>query len=222
MPSNIFAIQPREINFRTQTNADWLDALVVWQSAQGGVLAGAQNAGNGALIVNAIAPQAAIGHHIVSISSLDGIPRITVQAPDGTVTGAGVVGLPLLAGNISVTLTSGSVPFAIGDTFAVEVLQGPVDITGLTFTLQVRTSRNSANVVLSASSAPSDGSTPTILVGSAGGQVAIRKLQPSMQRSVFAPGAYVYDILAADPVASRIVQAFFGTIEHVDGVTHLA
>lgn len=221
MPTNIFSIQPHEINFRTQTNADWIDALVVWQAAQGAVLPGAQNAGNGALVVNAVAPQAAIGHHIVSVSSLDGMPRITVQAPNGTVTGAGVVGLPLLAGNISVTLASGSVPFAVGDIFAVEVLQGPIDLSGLTFELQVRTSRNAANVVLTASSAPTDGMPPTILIGASGGQVALRKLQSSMQRSVFAPGTYVYDILATDPVTNLTVPAFFGTIEHLDGVTHL-
>lgn len=222
MPSNIFAIQPREINFRTQTNADWIDGLVVWQAGQGGVVAGAGNAGNGALTINAIAPQASVGHHIVTVTSLDGIPRITVQRPDGAVTAAGVVGLPLNAEGVNFTLASGTIAFSVDDTFAIEVLQAPIDISGLTFTLQARLTQNSANVVLSATSVPTDGTPPTILIGNTGGQVALRMRQSAMQRSAFAPGTYVYDILATDPLINLTVPAFFGTIEHVDGVTHLA
>lgn len=221
MPSNIFAIQPRRVNFRTQTNADWLDGLVVWQAGQGGVVAGATNAGNGPLVVNAVAPQTAIGHHIVAVTSLDGIPRMTVQGPDGAVTATGVVGLPLYAAGLSLTISSGTIPFAIDDTFAVEVLQVPIDITGLTFTLQARQTALSANVALTASSAPADGSLPTIVTGTTGGQVALRKSRASMSRAAFPPGNYVHDILASDPVAGLTVPAFFGTIEHLDGVTHL-
>lgn len=221
MPTNILSIQPRKADFRTQANADWLDGLAIWQAGAGGVVAGASNAGNGSLVISSVAPQALLGHHVVSVTSVDGLPRITVQSPQGTVTGQGVVGLPIFAGGITFTLGAGSLAFAVDDTFAISVLPVPVDITGLTFTMHVRLSSNSANVILSASSAPASGGVPTIAAGTTGGQIAMRVLRAAMARDVFPPNTYVYDILATDPDAGLTVPTFFGTIEHVDGVTLL-
>jgi hypothetical protein len=227
MATNILAIQPRYVKFRTQTNTDWLDGLVIWQAGQGGIVAGAANTGNGALTIQSVAPQATLGAHIVAITSLDGIPRVTVTDPAGTVTGRGVVGTAFYAGGITLTLSAGSTAFAVDDTFAVTVLPVPVDITGLRFDLQARLTSLSANVALSASSsvpagaaAPTTG-TPTIVLGTTGGQVAMAVLRNALARSVFAPGVYVYDLVATDPVANLTVPAFYGQITHVDGVTFL-
>lgn len=229
MTTQILAIQPRVINFGTQTNADWLDGLVVWQAGQGAIVEGAANVGNGALTVAAVAPQTPLDAHMVVVTSVEGIARFTVTDPQGAVTGRGAVGTPLYAGGIALTLTEGSVPFAIGDAFAIGVLPVPVDITGLLFTMQVRLSPQSANVVLSASSivpagseVPDTGPVPTIVLGTTGGQVAITVPRAMLTRDRFPPGAYVYDILATDPDADRTVPAFVGTITHVDGVTFLS
>lgn len=220
MATNILSIQPREINFRTATNADWLDGLLCWQAGAGGVVAGAANVGNGSLTVEGVATGTALGAHILEITSLDGIPRFTVADPGGTVTARGVAGTQLYAGGITLTLSSGSTMFAVGDTYAVGVLPVPIDITGIAFDLQVRQSATSANVQLSATSRqPDPTQAPTIIAGGSGGQVALRVLRAALARERFAPGSYVYDILAsADGLR---VQAFYGVIQHVDGVTFL-
>jgi len=220
MPTNILSIQPREINFRTATNADWLDGLLCWQAGAGGAVAGAANVGNGALTVQGVTTGTTLGAHILEITSLDGIPRFTVTDPSGTVTARGVSGTPICAGGITLMLSLGSAAFAVGDTYAIGVLPVPIDITGIQFDLQVRLSGTSANVQLSATSAQPDPSLPpTIVSGGPGGQVAMRVLRDSLARERFAPQTYVYDIIAsADGLR---VTAFFGVIQHVDGVTFL-
>jgi len=220
MPTNILDIQPREQNFRTQANADWLDGLLIWQAGAGGVVAGAANAGNGALTVASVAASTALGAHIVTVTSLDGVPRITAQDPAGNVTARGVVGLPLFAGGVIFTVSSGSKAFAVGDTFAVGVLPVPIDIAGIQFDLQLRSAKTAANVRLTATSRPTEPSIPaTIAVGTQGGQIALRVLSPALSPDKLPVETYVYDIIAsADGLK---VPAFFGTVEHVAGVTHL-
>lgn len=221
MPTQIADIQARRADFDTQSNADWIDGLAVWKAGAGGVVAGAENVGNGALTVASVDAGTALGHHIVSVTSTDNMPRITVQAPDGTVTGRGVAGLPLYAGGITFTLAQGSTPFAVDDTFGIGVLQTPIDITGLRFVMQARLSRTSANVAFVADSAPGGSIAPTIAVGGASGVIALAVPKDLMAPNQFAPGAYVHDILAIDPETGRVVPAFYGMIEHVYGVTQL-
>lgn len=219
MTAQLFAITPRRIDFRTQANADWLDGLVVWQAGAGGIVAGTANVGNGTVTINAVAPQTPLGHYVVTVTSLGPLPRVTVQDPDENVAASGVAGLPIYASGLSLTVQAGSTAFSVGDTFAVEVLQVGADITGLRFDMQARQTQTSASVSLSATSAPTNGSYPTILVGTTGGQVAVRLLKPAMKS--LKSGTYVYDILATDPQTGLTVPAFFGTIEHLDGVTLL-
>lgn len=222
MPTNLLQIQPREINFRTSTNADWLDGLLCWQAGAGGVVAGAANVGNGALTIQGVAPRTTLGAHILEITSLDGVPRFTVTEPSGAVTAQGVAGIPAYAGGITLTLSPGATAFAVGDTYAVGVLPVPIDVSGIQFDLQVRLTATSANVQLAASSAQSDPTVPPgIIAGGEGGQVALRVLRVDLARDRFTPRTYVYDILATDLDAGLTVQAFFGTLEHVDGVTFL-
>jgi hypothetical protein len=136
------------------------------------------------------------------------------------VTARGIAGTPIYAAGITLTLSPASVPFAVGDTFAVGVLPVPIDITGIQFDLHVRSTATSANVQLAATSAqPDPAVAPTIVTGGAGGQVAMRVLRASLDRARFVPGAYVYDMIAsADGLR---VTAFYGVLQHVDGVTFL-
>lgn len=218
MPTQIGSIIPRRIDFRTQTNTDWLDGLLVWTAGAGGVVAGAGNVGNGALVVASVDPGAALGAHIVSITSTDGVTRLTVEAPDGTVTARGVVGLPVYAAGIRFTLSAGSTPFAIDDTFAIGVLPVSVDVTGLRFVMDARLTAQTANVALRADSAPEAG-TPTIATGGTGGTIGMVVPASRMDASVFAPAVYVYDIIAVDPETGRKTPVFYGSIEHVYGAT---
>lgn len=221
MPTQIADIQARRVDFDTQTNADWLDGLMLWKAGAGGVVEGAENKGNGALTVASVDPAAALGHHVVSVTSIDNIPRITVQAPDGTVTARGVAGLPLYAGGITFTLAQGITPFAVDDTFAIGVLPVPIDITGLRFVLQARLSPTSANVAFVADSAPPGSLAPTIAVDGPNGAIALAVPRALMAPARFAPDTYRHDILAIDPETGRVVPAFFGEIAHAHGVTQL-
>lgn len=173
MASQIGAIQARQIDFRIQGNSDWLDGLLVWQAQSGGTIAGSANVGNGSANVLGIDPGSALGAHTLLVSALgSGLTYITVSDPFGVVTGQGTVGLPLYAGGLTVRASAGSVAFAVGDTFAIGVLPGPVDISGLRFVLQVRIAKTSAVVLFEADSAPASG-IPMIATGGAAGSVAM-------------------------------------------------
>lgn len=221
MATQIGAIQARQVNFRIQSNSDWLDGLLIWQSQAGGTIPGTSNVGNGTANVLAVDPGTALGGHTLSVSAVaDGLTYITVSDPAGTVTGRGVVGLPLYAGGVTVRASSGSVAFVAGDTFAIGVLPGPIDITGLRFVLQVRTSKVSAVVLLEADSAPAVGN-PMIAVGGAAGTIAMAVPQEILSASRLAQtgaGTYFYDIIAVDPTSGRKVVAFYGTLEFDNGV----
>lgn len=213
--SNIALIQPQRQDFRTAQNSAWLDGFpLIAQPGAGGVVAGSLNVGNGGLTIASVDVGAAEGVHVLRITGIvGGLTHLTVTDPDDDVTAEGVVGLPLYAGGIQLTLAQGSTPFAVGDTFAIAVLPVPVDLTGLVFTLDARRSAGAATVSLSAISAPPDGSTPTIVAGTTGGNVAMRLLQSAMARCP--PGVYPYNVLAADPVIPDApVTAFFGVITH--------
>lgn len=217
--SNLALIQPQRVDFRTSTNADWLDGLpLIAQAGAGGVVAGGGNVGNGALALASVAVGTALGAHLVAVTAVGGATRLTVTDPSGEVTAQGVVGLPLYAAGLTFTLAQGATPFAVEDTFAISVLPTPIDLTGLRFDLQARASATDPAIAMSASTADP---VPTILAGTTGGNIAMRKLRASLARSVFQPGAYVYDLLASDPATGLAVPAFYGTLEHVDGVTFL-
>ncbi|WP_267426364.1 hypothetical protein [Methylobacterium sp. GC_Met_2] len=212
--SNLALIQPRPITFRTSQNTDWLDGLpIIGQPGQGGVVAGSANVGTGTLAIAAVAAGTPLGVHAVAVTGIGGgLTGFTVTAPDGTVTARGVVGVPLYAGGITLALAQGSTPFAVGDVFAVSVLPTPLDITGLVFRLDARASKTSAAYALQATSAPTDGSLPTIAAGTTGGNVAMRVTRATM--AACPPGQYPFDILATDPATGLTVTAFYGLIKH--------
>lgn len=212
--SNLALIQPRRLVFRTSQNTDWLDGLpILGQPALGGVVTGSANVGNGALTVASVAAGTRLGVHAVTIVSAGGgLVGYTVTAPNGSVTAAGVVGAPLYAGGIVLALAQGTTPFAVGDTFAISVLPVPLDLSGLTFRLDARASTTSVGYALQAASAPGDGSAPTIIVGTTGGNIAMRVLRPAM--AACPPGTYPFDLLATDPATGLTVTAFYGLIKH--------
>ena len=218
--TNILSIQPRRVDFRTQTNADWIDGLLVYGSGDGGIESGPTNIGNGALTIASVDASTLLGAHVVVVTSLQGVTRFSVTDPSGSITAEGVAGLPVYAAGITFTLAQGATSFAVGDTFAIGVLPVPIDITDIGFDMQVRASATTPTIVLTATSHPDDDDTDqTLVTGGEGGQLALRVLQPAMAASRFAPGSYVYDILAS--ADGLTVPAFFGTITHVDGVTRL-
>ena len=212
--SNLALIQPRPITFRTSQNTDWLDGLpIIGQPGQGGVVAGSANVGNGALMVAGVSAGAKRGVHVLAITSVGGgLATFGVTDPSGLVTGRGVAGVPVYAGGLTLGLSQGSAPFAVGDVFAVSVLPVPLDISGLTFALDARAAKNAATVMLQASSAPSDGSAPTIITGTTGGNLAMRVLRATM--AACPPGTYPFDLLATDPATGLTVTAFYGLIKH--------
>ncbi|MCJ2053981.1 hypothetical protein [Methylobacterium sp. J-070] len=212
--SNLALIQPRPLTFRTSQNTDWLDGLpIIGRPGQGGVVAGSTNVGNGGLAVTAVDVGARRGINLLTITSVvGGFTSFTVTAPPGTVTGQGVAGVQVYAGGLTLMLSQGSTPFAVGDTFAISVLPTPLDISGLTFALDARAARDAATVALQASSAPADGSVPTINAGTTGGNVAMRVPRAIMARCP--PGTYPFDILASDPATGLTVTAFYGLIKH--------
>lgn len=225
MATNIGQIRARRFDFRTQANADWYDGIPIVKAGNGGVEAGPSNAGNGALALNGLDPDTPFGAHILTITKLDaGLARYTVEGPSGLVTGAGVSGLPVYVGGLTLQLAQGSTPFAVGDAFAVSVLPAPVDISGLILTLQARTSTQSANVALSGTSDTSDPSVlQTITNGGANGVAGMAFDRDSAAWRAFVPSVnpYAYDLLATDPETGRVEVAAFGTITHDFGVTHL-
>lgn len=222
MATQIGAIQPRRTNFRIQGNADWLDGLFVWQAQAGGVIAGSANVGTGTANVLAVDPTTALGSHTLSVSAVtSGLTYLTASDPSGTVTGQGTAGLALYAGGLTLRVNGGSVAFAPGDTFAIGVLPGPIDLTGLRFVLQVRAAKTSAVVLLEADSAPATGS-PTIATGGPAGTIAMSVGQDVLASTRLAQsgtGTYYYDILAIDIAYGRKVVAFYGSLEFDNGVT---
>lgn len=213
--SNLGLIQAQRQDFLTAQNSAWLDGLpIIGRPGSGGAVAGSANLGNGSLTVSAVDAGTEQGVHVVQVTGIaSGLTYVTVTDPDGVVTGQGVVGLPFVAGGLHLALAQGSTPLAVGDTFAVSVLPVPIDVSGLAFTLDARASATSGTFAFQASSAASP---QTIVAGTAGGNLAMRLLQPAMAAVV--PGSYPYNILATDPVADpnglSPVTAFYGLITH--------
>lgn len=224
MATNIDAIRPRRVDWRTQANADWYDGIPIVQAGSGGVEAGSTNAGNGSLVLAGLDPDTPFGAHVITVTAAGGLVRYTVEDPSGAAVGAGVSGLPCRTGGLTLLLTQGSTAFAVGDAFAVSVLPAAIDISGLIFALQARSSPQSATVALSGSSATDDpGTLQTLVNGGAGGVVGTAFDWDSPAWRVFAPSTtpYVYDLLAIDPETGRRKVAVYGTITHDAGVTHL-
>ncbi|MGU3475627.1 hypothetical protein [Methylobacterium sp. D48H] len=211
--SNLALIRPQRVDFDTQQAFDWLDGLpLIGTPGPGGILAGAANAGNGTAALATIAAGTAYGAHTVAVTALaGGLTYLSVTDPTGLVTGQGVVGLPLYAAGISLTVTSGSTPFAVGDSFAVAVVPTALDVTGLQFDLDARDTTDAASIALQATSA---GASPTIVSGGAAGTIAMAVPRATMAALPAKADGYPYVISATDPATGLKVPAFFGLLHH--------
>lgn len=211
--SNLALIQPQRVDFDTTQITDWLDGLpMIGTPGFGGSIAGAANVGNGSLSVPAVAAGTPYGAHVVAVTAIaGGLTHISATAPDGTVTAQGVVGVPLYAGGVTVSLSPGSTPFAVGDSFAIGVVPVAVDLTGLQFDLDARASVGAASIALQATSG---GATPSIANGGTTGTIAMAVPQPTMARVPVKADGYPYAIIATDPATGLKVPAFYGLIHH--------
>lgn len=211
--SNLALIQPQRVDFDTTQATDWLDGLpVIGTAGSGGVVAGAANVGNGALALAGVAAGTAYGAHTVAIAAIaGGLTYVSVTDPTGLVTGQGVVGAPLYAAGLTLTLTQGATPFALGDSFAVAVIPVAVDITGLRFDLDARASVGDPSIALQATSG---GQNPTIANGGPLGVIAMAVAQATMGALPVKAEGYPYGITATDPVTRLKVPAFYGLIHH--------
>lgn len=206
-------IRPQRVDFDTTQITDWPDGLpVIGTPGLGGMRAGDANVGNGGISVGDIQPGAGYGAHVAAITAVAmGLTRFGVTAPDGIATASGVVGLPLFAAGVTLTLTQGATPFAVGDSFAIAVLPTPVDISGLIFDLDARMSVGGASIALRATSG---GTNPTIANGGGAGTIAMMVPKTTMARLPVKLDGYPYAITATDPVTGLTVPAFYGLIHH--------
>jgi hypothetical protein len=209
----IQSIQPQRVDFDTTQATDWLDGLpMIGTPGFGGSIARSASVGNGGITVPAVAPGTVYGAHVVAVTAVTGGQTyISVTDPSGTVTGQGVVGLPLFAGGITLTASQGTTPFAVGDSFAISVIPVAVDVSNLQFDLDARVSIGAPSFALQASSA---GVNPAIANGGATGTIAMAVPQASMARAPVKPEGYPYAIIATDPASGLKVPAFYGLIHH--------
>ncbi|MGF6252916.1 hypothetical protein ABID82_007322, partial [Methylobacterium sp. PvP062] len=206
-------IQPQRVDFDTTQATDWLDGLpLIGSPAAGGTLAGDANVGNGAITVADVQPGAVYGAHVVAVTAIaSGLTRISVTDPYGLVTGQGVVGAPLYAGGITISLAQGATPFGVGDSFAIAVVPQPVDLTGLVFDLDARQAVGAATIALQATSG---GANPSIANGGPLGVIAMAVARTPMARLPVKPEGYPYGITATDPATGLRVPTFYGLIHH--------
>lgn len=217
--TNILSIIPRRQDIRTQTNVDWTDGFPIYGAGTPGVIRGVGMVGNGSLTVSSTDPLTPLGPYVVTISTVGTFTGVVVTDPAGSVIGHGLVGQSFAAGGFVLRLTQGTTAFALGDAFAIQPVPVPLDISGIAWALQVRTSPDAAAVAFAASSAPEDGSEPTILTDDAGGVAGLLVPYAAMARERFAPGAYAYDLIAI--AEKRRVLAYYGALTHVEGVAYL-
>lgn len=218
--SNLALIEAQRLDFDTTQTHDWLDGLpAIGTPSFGGALPGALNVGNGELDGIAVGRGAVSGAHVVEVTAVrGGLTRFTVSDPFGTLTGSGVVGLPVSAGGIAFTLNPGATPFAVGDSFAVAVVSAPLDITGLRFDLDARAAVGAASIALQASSA---GDVPTIATGGVSGTIAMLVLRARMAKLAVKAEGYPYALSATDPVTGLTVPVFYGLIHHTANATQI-
>ena len=220
MPTNILLIQPRRQDLRTSTTEDWTDAFPLVRAGPAAVVAGISNQGDGSLVVSDVAAYAELGPHLVTVTSaVSGVFLFSVSEPGGSLIGRGMAGATVTVGGLTLTLTPGSRPFAVGDSWGVQPSNPLIDDTGIDYLLHVRQSQTSPVVTLEATSRPPGGTLQTLIPGGGSGVPTLLVLASAMSPSRFPPGSYVYELLAlAD---GRRKSAYFGNLEHVAGVAYL-
>lgn len=220
MPTNILLIQPRRQDLRTSASEDWTDAFPLVQPGAAAIVAGAGNRGDGSLTISAVAPYVEIGPHVITITSVaSGVCVFGLTNPAGALVGRGLAGVAVTIAGLTILLTQGGTPFAVGDAWGIQPTPQPIDDTGIAYVLQVRQSQTSPVVTLEATSQPPGGTLQTLFPGNGSGVPMLFVPAAMMAPARFPPGPYVYEMLAlAD---GRRKSVYFGNLEHVDGVAYL-
>ncbi len=208
--TSILQLPLLQVAIETATNEDWRDGIAFATASEAEMYAAPGNTGTATLTALSVQPGASVGVHAVAMSDA---ANFQVSDPDGFVLGSGVVGVPFSRSGLSFTLQSSGAAFVGGDTLYIAVLPGPIDLTGLTFRLQIRTAPEQTRLFMDVSTAAG-----TIINGGVSGVLGLSVESAVM--SGLPPGAYVFDIVASgDGVDRRCVT---GTINHVTGVTRAA
>lgn len=212
--TNVHAIRAQQVDFRTATNADWLDGFRYVVAGAATAYPATANVGTGTAAVSGISSTAKPGVWQVRVSSVDttGTTYALID-PDMIPVAISLVGAATSGGGLSLTVSQGSVPFAVNDSLSVAVMATPLDLTGIAFDLMLRRSADTATVALSASTSAAP--TPTILNGGAAGTVTLRVMREALR--LLPPDTYAYDLIASGD--GYRVAAAYGTVTHVRGQT---
>lgn len=190
----------------TAANEDWRDSVFFTTAGQAVPYAAPANVGNGVFSGVGIAAGAWVGDYTVTMT---GPTTYQVRDPDGYVLGAGLLGVPWSRSGLTFNLFAGSTPFVSGDTLAVSVLPTPIDLTGLTFEMDVKVGTGSGSYLYA--------STANSLLVSGGPTGVLGLAVPGALMVPLPPGALVADILAhGDGITRRCVTI---AITHSSGVT---
>lgn len=190
MPTNIQQLPLIQARI---THADNEDLLASFAFMTAGTAAGyplASNQGNATIGPVTTSAGAKIGDSKVQVASvMSGVATYLVFDPDGGVIGIGTSGVPFNQGGLSFTLSANTVAMQTGDAYTIVVLGKPLDLTGITFAMQVRTEATDAVVYADANT--SNGQLLNGLTAGTLGIVIPQNVQP------FKPGSYGFDILAS-------------------------
>lgn len=212
--TNLFAIQAQQIDFRTASNADWLDGLRYVVAGAATAYPASVNVGTGSATVSGLSPGAKVGVWRVQVSEVEAAgTTFVIIDPDAIPVAISLVGAATVGGGLALGLVQGGVPFAVNDSFSIAVTAAPLDLTGISFDLMLRRSVDTATIALSAST--SSAPTPTILNGGAAGTVTLRVLRETLR--LLPPDIYAYDLIASGD--GYRATAAYGTVTHVRGQT---
>ena len=190
----------------TAANEDWRDGFTFDTAGEAVGYPAPSNIGNGYVSNPMIVPGAYVGVYVISLT---GANAFLVSDPNGTFLGSCLVGAPWSRSGVTFNLISGSTAFVAGDTFEVSVLPGPVDLTGLTFEMDVRAGTSSNSYLYA--------STENGWLVNGGASGALGFAVPQVEMIPLPPGTLVADILAHGDGVTRCCAEL--TITHKRGVT---
>ncbi len=201
MPTNIAYLPLIQGADQVGDNEDWLSSIAFSTAGSGGGYPSAGNAGNATVGPVSVTNGAKIGDTSVVVTSMnDTTATFLVTDPDGARVGFGASGVPFQQGGLSFTIMPGSQASQAGDSFVIAVTAAPLDLTGITFAMQVRQTATAALVYADATTANGQ-----LVNGGTTGVLGISVPQEAMTIPV---GTYGFDIVATgDGISRRCVRA---------------
>ena len=121
--TNLFAIRAQQVDFRTATNADWLDGLRYVVAGAATAYPGTGNVGSGTSTISAVSPGAKVGVWQVRISQVDaGGTTFVLIDPDAIPVAISLVGAPTTGGGLVLTVAQGGVPVLLREWLCSQLL----------------------------------------------------------------------------------------------------